>query len=95
MAKREENFEIVNNVEKMRFEVHLDGHMAELEYRLKRNKYYIIHTGVPEELGGRGIAQALALHALRYGENNGLETIVYCPYVKAFLKRHPDWRDMK
>jgi len=85
--------EVINNPEKMRFEVTLDGHLAVLEYKLKGKKYFIIHTGVPKELSGKGIAQALAIHALKYGDENGYETVIYCLYVKTFVKRHPDWKN--
>lgn len=76
----------------MHFELTLEGHLAVLEYKLKGNKYFIIHTGVPRELGGKGVAQALAIYALKYGGENGYETVIYCPYVKAFVQRHPDGR---
>ena len=88
-----ENIEVKRNPERQRYEIHLDGHVAELVYRIRENKYYLMHTWVPQDIGGRGVATALALSALKYGEENELETIIYCPFVKAFVERHPDWKN--
>ena len=84
--------EVVNNKENLRFEVKIDGHLAELVYRIRGNTIYLMHTGVPDALSGKGIASKLAQHALNYSQDQGYEIVVYCPFVKAYMERHPDWR---
>ncbi|MGB6035244.1 MAG: GNAT family N-acetyltransferase [Cryomorphaceae bacterium] len=88
------SIDITHNTDNHQFETKVDGHKAELVYRLKENKIYLMHTWVPDEIGGRGIAAALALHALKYADSNDLEIVIYCPFVKAFVERHPDWKAM-
>ena len=87
-----EEIEVTNNKENLQFEVRLDGHMAELVYRVRGNSIYLMHTGVPEPIGGRGIASELAKHALNYSQSQGYEIVVYCPFVKAYIEKHPEWK---
>lgn len=85
---------IFNNKERQQFQVLIDGELASLEYRLHEGKIVLMHTEVPESLGGRGIGTALAEFALNYARANGLPVIVYCPFVAAYLKRHPEQQDI-
>ena len=80
-------YEVVNNTENQQFEIFYEGHKAELVYRLRDGNIYLMHTGVPKELEGKGIASALAEYALNYGKEQKLQTIVYCPFVKAYMKK--------
>ncbi|MEQ8555000.1 MAG: GNAT family N-acetyltransferase [Cyclobacteriaceae bacterium] len=88
-----DDFNITHNTQNMRFEVLRDDHLAELTYRLKDNEIYLMHTGVPKPIGNFGIAKALTEFALKYALENGLKVIAYCPYVRAYMKRHPTWRE--
>jgi predicted GNAT family acetyltransferase len=88
------SIEISHNTNNHQFESTVDGHKAELVYRLRESKIYLMHTWVPDEIGNRGIAAALALHALKYADSNDLEIVIYCPFVKAFVAQHPNWKEM-
>lgn len=85
---------IFNNKERQQFQVVIDGELASLEYRLNEGKIVLMHTEVPESLGGRGIGSALAEYALNYARSNHLPVKVYCPFVAAYLKRHPEYQDI-
>jgi len=85
---------IFNNKERQQFQVMIDGELASLEYRLYEGKIVLMHTEVPELLGGRGIGSALAEYALNYARANGLPVKVYCPFVAAYIKRHPEQQDI-
>jgi predicted GNAT family acetyltransferase len=54
----------------------------------------LMHTEVPEKLGGHGIGTALAEYALQYARKNNLPVKVYCPFVLTYLKRHPGYQDL-
>jgi len=90
---KKDEITVIHSSEKLRFEVHLEDHIAELVYRLRDDKIYLMHTGVPEALSNRGIATALAETALRYAVKSGLKLVVYCPFVKAYMEKHPNWRE--
>jgi predicted GNAT family acetyltransferase len=52
------------------------------------------HTGVPEQMGGRGVAKALLDFMLEDARANGFRIVPMCPYVRAQYKKHPEWADL-
>jgi predicted GNAT family acetyltransferase len=80
-----------NNEAAHNFELFTDGHRSFIDYKQKDNKVYLIHTEVPAELRGRGIADELVAKTLSYLEENKLKLIPLCVFVQAYLKRHPEW----
>jgi len=50
----------------------------------------LIHTGVPESNTLKGVAAALATEALKYAKDSELEAVIICPFIKTYLKRHPE-----
>ena len=86
-----DNIELVNNEAIHNFELVVDGHRSFIDYKTRDNKIYLIHTEVPAELEGRGIAVAIVEKALTYIEQKGLKLVPLCAYVQFFLKRHPEW----
>lgn len=86
---------VIHNRENQQFEVLHGDHKAVLIYRIHKEKLVLMHTKVPEAMGGKGIGKVLTLTALRFGEEKGLNLKVYCPFVKRFIDKHPDWRTMK
>lgn len=89
-----EAIEIRDNQEHSRFETVIDGHLAEVVYRLEGDKLNLVHTFVPEELGGRGIAGQLAAFALDAARARGLKVIPTCPYIAGYIKKHPEYQDL-
>jgi len=78
-----------------RYEARLDGELAGiLEYVVKRNRIALAHTEVLPAFEGRGIAGRLAKFALDDARLRGLGVIVMCPFVRAYVERHPEERDI-
>lgn len=78
-----------------RYVATVDGHEAELTYSRTSTTLIIVdHTGVPDELRGRGVGQALAQHAVEDARRGGWKIIPLCPFFKAQAARHSDWRDV-
>ena len=77
-----------------RFEAHVDGQVAVLTYRLSAGKIFLDHTEVPGSLRGRGIADRLARAALESARNRGLTVVPLCPFVRAYLRKHPEYRSL-
>ncbi len=86
--------EIVNNEEQQRFETQLDEALAFIEYRWLKGDMVLMHTMVPEAHEGKGVAGSLAKYALEFAREKKLKVIVYCPYIAAYLKRHPEYNDV-
>ena len=80
--------------EKHRFEVVEDGLTAYVEYRLRGDALDIIHTIVPKNLEGRGIAATLVETAYKYAKEQGLRPLATCSYAVVWLKRHPEFSSL-
>ncbi|HSR83475.1 MAG TPA: GNAT family N-acetyltransferase [Streptosporangiaceae bacterium] len=79
---------VVDNQAESRFEV--PGTAAELIYRTNGKRLVLVHTEVPESLGGRGIGGHLVQAAVDKAAANGMTIVPLCPYARSWLKRHPD-----
>ena len=86
-------YTIVNNKELMHFEIHEADDIAFLEYRFYKNDIAFMHTEVPESMGGKGVASALAKYAFKFAKEHNKAVMVYCPFVGAYLKRHPELKE--
>ena len=82
---------LVNNQSTHNFEMIVDGQRPFIDYIKRDNVYLLVHTEVPEELEGKGIAAAMVEKTFKYLEANGFKIKVYCRYIQAYLKRHPEW----
>ncbi|PLC55194.1 GNAT family N-acetyltransferase [Pollutimonas nitritireducens] len=85
---------IENNTNLQRFEWAEDGILSVLDYQLQDGVMVITHTGVPEAVGGRGIAADLTKYALDTARENGWTVRPQCSYAAAYIKRHPEYADL-
>ena len=84
-----------NNKKEFRFElIPNEGTLAFLSYRWLKGRMVLLHTFVPEQLRGTGKGEELVRLVLEYARKEGLKVIVYCPFVAAFLHRHPEFEDV-
>jgi predicted GNAT family acetyltransferase len=83
--------DIVDNKAQHRFELEIDGHIAAAYYELAGGVITFVHTEVPPELGGKGVGSKLAKGALDQVRTDGLRVIAQCPFVKAWIDKHPDY----
>jgi uncharacterized protein len=81
---------VVDEPAQHRFLVEEDGRTAELVYQRDGDRFVLVHTGVPDEVGGRGIAQALVRTAVSRARDEGLTVVPWCPFARAWLKAHPE-----
>lgn len=67
-----------------------------LEYRMKDPRTIVlVHTEVEAALQGHGVAARLAHDALEYARVNGFRVVPECSYVRAYLRRHPEYDDLR
>jgi uncharacterized protein len=86
--------DIVNNPARHCYELVVDGHLAAAYYKLDGKVITIVHTEVPPELGGRGVGSKLVQGALDQLRESGLKVIAECPFVKAWIGKHADYKDL-
>ena len=52
------------------------------------------HTEVAPKFEGQGVASTLVKEALDAVRASGRDVVAFCPYVKAWIARHPDYQDL-
>lgn len=88
------NDTVSNNLAQHRYELAVDGHIAATYYEIANGVITFVHTEVPPELGGKGIGSKLIKGALDQVRADGLKVIAQCPFVKAYIGKHPDYADL-
>ena len=87
--------EIVDNAAERRYEARLDGELAGwVEYGRVEGRIVALHTEVPPEFGGRGIASALVRRVLDDARAAGVKVTPRCPFFVAHFERHPEDADL-
>jgi uncharacterized protein len=86
--------DIVDNKPHHRFELVVEGHLAAAYYKLDGNVITFEHTEVPPELGGKGVGSKLVQAALDQVRAEGMKVIAECPFVKAWIGKHPEYKDL-
>jgi uncharacterized protein len=85
------NHLVEDNPAASRYELQVAGQLAgRIDYRLGDGTISMNHAEVEPALRGQGLGQALAAGALADVEKRGLKVIPRCPFVVAYLKRHPE-----
>ena len=84
---------IVHDRENSRFVLDINGELARVEYRLKRDKMYLIHSEVPFNLRGQGIGKVLVEKTFERLTEEGYKAVAVCSYVKAVAKRSEKWKN--
>ena len=85
---------VENNTDESRFQVQVDEYIAVIDYYLRGNDIVFTHTGVPDALGGQGLASKMAKTALEYAKAEGLKVVPQCPFVRAYLRRHSEYQGL-
>ena len=79
------------------------GSRAEVEKRFGdayqyRKKYSeltaFLHTEVDPNVQRRGLGTALVVGALDDARDRGKRVVPICPFVDAYIRRHPDYADL-
>ncbi len=87
--------EVVDVAQAGRFEIHVDGRRAGLAtYRRSGAELSILHTEIDPDYEGRGLGSTLARQALDMVRAAGGSVLPYCPFFRAYLRRHPEYADL-
>jgi predicted GNAT family acetyltransferase len=89
------NTTVTDNARESRYEIRFDGARAGFaEYHLHAGVVAFIHTEISPEFGRRGLASELIRAALDSARTRGLQVQPFCPFVRGFIAKHPDYRDL-
>ena len=85
---------VANNETAQRYEARVEGQLAVITYQRLGDRIVFIHTEVPEDLEGHGIAGKMAQFALDDARAQGLAVIPRCPFVASYIRRHAEYADL-
>ena len=87
--------EVRDNPERRRFEVVVDGAVAGVaRYQERGGRIFFVHTEIDPAFAGQGLGERLVAGALEDLRARGLKLVPLCPFVRAYLRRHPDQDDL-
>ena len=82
--------EVVHNERASRFEAHIPEGLCRADYRRVGNALHMVHTEVPAQARGHGLAGHVVAAALDYAQAQGLTVMPLCSYVRAYFRSHPE-----
>jgi predicted GNAT family acetyltransferase len=86
---------VTDRSDELRYEIEVDGEVAGfLLYRREPDVLELVHTDVDPKWEGKGVGGALVQGALDDVRARGLKIRPYCPFVAAYLRRHPEYQDL-
>ena len=92
----DDELRIVDEPGRQRYEARLaDEVVGFVEYRsVSGGRRILLHTEVDPSVEGRGVGSRLVSGTLDDIRARDLIVTVKCPFVAAFLERHPEYRDL-
>ncbi len=63
-------------------------------YRRHADRVVFTHTEVDDAFEGNGVGSTLVRAALDAVRAEGLRVVPQCPFVRAWIERHPDYADL-
>lgn len=78
-----------------RFEITVDGELAGfLTYDIQGTDYALNHTKIDQDREGQGLGTILIRSTLETLRDQGSGVRPNCPFVRAFLQKHPEYVDV-
>ena len=89
-----EQANVRDNRELQRFELPVDGQVVFADYRRQPGRLVITYVEAPPALRGTGAAGRLMQGMMQEVRLEGLKVLPLCPYAKAWMQRHPEFKDV-
>jgi uncharacterized protein len=83
-----------DNTALSRFELDAGGVTAFVNYRIDGGVITLLHTETPPQARGQGLASQLTAGVLQIARARGLKVIPRCAFVRAYIAKHPEFRDL-
>ena len=91
----EQALTVERNESSHRYEARLDGVIAGfIDFRQRDGEITLIHTETLDGFEGRGVGSALARFALEDIRARGEKAVALCPFIRAYLVKHPEYADI-
>ena len=84
-----------DNMLEARYEALADGELAGVaQYELRDGAVVLTHTLVLPDFEGRGVGGQLARGALDDLRAHARRVVPECPYIAAWIRRHPEYAEL-
>ena len=91
----DDDYVVRDNHDQLRYEILRDGALLGLiRYWAQRGVVTLVHTEVVPEAEGHGVGSRLIAGALDDIRARDLRLVPLCPFVREYLRRHPEQRDL-
>lgn len=85
---------VIDNRAEQQFTLEERGETAVAAYQREGDVIVFTHTVVPPAIEGHGVGSKLVRGALDAARDQGLRVVPQCPFVAAYIKRHPEYEDL-
>lgn len=86
---------VTDMAERRRFEIACGaGVVGFMSYRRRPGAIALLHTEIASTHDGRGLGTLLVRTVLDNARAQGLAVLPYCPFVRGFIDRHPEYLDL-
>ena len=86
---------VVDNPAQERFEIRVDGEPAGVaDYNRTAHGLALTHTEIGGAFEGKGLGSVLVRHALDAARAQGQAVLPYCPFVRGWIGKHPEYLDL-
>jgi predicted GNAT family acetyltransferase len=86
---------VTDDPDRSEFEIALDGErVGHAAYKRSRSLIAFTHTEISPEHGGKGLAGTLIAAGLDAARADGLAVLPFCPFVRAYIEKHPAYLDL-
>ncbi len=89
-----EQADVLDNPERQRFELAVDGLVAFANYRRRPGRLVITHVEAPPALRGTGAAGRLMQGVVQRALAEGARIEPVCGYARLWLQRHAEYADL-
>jgi len=87
---------VVERPDTSRYEIHVDGDGTAgfVTYRRDGDEIALLHTEIDPAYEGKGLGSVLARRVLDAARQQGLAVLPYCPFIRGWIARHPDYAEL-
>jgi predicted GNAT family acetyltransferase len=89
------SYQVMHLPGEQRYQILRDGHpVGEARYQERPGTIVLTHTGVTPAARGEGVGSRLVAGVLEDIRARGLRVVPLCPFVAAYIERHPEHADL-
>ena len=90
----DDSVQVTNNEAAHQYETRIEGQLARLVYRQTGDRIVFTHTEGPSTISRRGVGSQIVRSALDDARAQGLQVVPVCPFVRAYIERHPEYQPL-